>query len=53
MPADNPFTATPGCADGCDEIWAYGFRNPYRMSFDMGGDHDLFVGDAGQNLWEG
>jgi glucose/arabinose dehydrogenase len=52
VPADNPFTATPGCADGCDETWAYGFRNPYRMSFDLGGNHDLFVGDAGQELWE-
>jgi glucose/arabinose dehydrogenase len=52
VPADNPFAAAPGCADGCDEIWAYGFRNPYRMSFDMGGSHDLFVGDAGQELWE-
>jgi glucose/arabinose dehydrogenase len=38
IPAANPFTATPGCADGCDEIWAYGFRNPYRMSFDLGGN---------------
>ena len=52
IPADNPFVGTPGCADGCDETWAYGFRNPYRMSFDMGGSRDLFVGDAGQNLWE-
>ena len=52
VPADNPFAATPGCADGCDEIWAYGFRNPYRMSFDLGGARDLFVGDAGQELWE-
>ena len=52
VPADNPFTGTPGCADGCDEIWAYGFRNPYRMSFDQGGARDLFVGDAGQELWE-
>jgi glucose/arabinose dehydrogenase len=52
VPADNPFTGTAGCADGCDEIWAYGFRNPYRMSFDLGGARDLFVGDAGQELWE-
>src|SRR5918992_2347220 len=52
IPADNPFTATPGCPDGCDEIWAYGFRNPYRMSFDLGGNRQLFVGDAGQELWE-
>lgn len=52
IPRDNPFTSTPGCADGCDETWAYGFRNPYRMSFDMGGNRRLFVGDAGQELWE-
>jgi glucose/arabinose dehydrogenase len=52
IPPDNPFAATPGCSDGCDEIFAYGLRNPYRMSFDMGGSHQLFVGDAGQELWE-
>jgi glucose/arabinose dehydrogenase len=52
IPADNPFARMPGCADGCDEIWAYGFRNPYRMSFDPGGSRELFVGDAGQELWE-
>jgi glucose/arabinose dehydrogenase len=34
------------------EIWAYGFRNPYRMAFDPGGNHELFLGDAGQELWE-
>src|SRR5690606_6201261 len=34
------------------EVWAYGFRNPYRFSFDMAGTHQLFVGDAGQELWE-
>lgn len=49
IPADNPF-AGPG--PEMDEIYAYGFRNPYRFSFDMGGDNDLMVGDAGQNLWE-
>ena len=52
IPPDNPFAGIPGCADGCDETWAYGFRNPYRMSFDSGGGNELFVGDAGQNLWE-
>lgn len=52
IPPDNPFTAGAGCADGCDEIYAYGFRNPYRFSFDMGGSHALLVGDAGQRLWE-
>ncbi len=48
IPADNPFVGK----DGLDEIYAYGFRNPYRFSFDMGGYHSLFVGDAGQELWE-
>jgi glucose/arabinose dehydrogenase len=48
IPGDNPFVNEPGI----DEIWAYGFRNPYRMSFDPGGGHDLLVGDAGQELWE-
>ena len=52
IPADNPFAGTPGCSDGCDETWAYGLRNPYRFSFDMGGSRELFVGDSGQNLWE-
>jgi glucose/arabinose dehydrogenase len=52
IPPDNPFAATPGCAEGCDEIYAYGFRNPYRISFDMEGPRDLFAGDAGQLLWE-
>lgn len=49
IPADNPFA---GPDPGLDEIFAYGFRNPYRFSFDLGGDNDLLVGDAGQNLWE-
>lgn len=48
IPADNPFVGT----EGMDEIYAYGFRNPYRFSFDMGGDHALYVGDAGQELYE-
>ena len=48
IPADNPFVGRPGL----DEIWAYGFRNPYRFSFDRGGSHDLIVADVGQLLWE-
>ena len=48
IPADNPFVGQPGL----DEIWAYGLRNPYRFSFDMGGDHMLLSMDAGQELWE-
>jgi glucose/arabinose dehydrogenase len=45
---DNPFIDKKGR----NEIFAYGFRNPYRFSFDMGGSHQLFVGDAGQDLYE-
>jgi glucose/arabinose dehydrogenase len=48
IPADNPFVNKAGL----DEIYAYGFRNPYRMSFDMGGGHWLLAGDAGQVLYE-
>ena len=48
IPTDNPFVGKPGK----DEIYAYGFRNPFRFSFDMGGDRKLLVGDAGQALWE-
>jgi len=48
IPPDNPFV---GQTD-YPEQWAYGFRNPYRFSFDMGGDHQLFAGDVGQRLWE-
>jgi glucose/arabinose dehydrogenase len=48
IPADNPFVGKPGK----DEIYAYGFRNPFRFSFDMGGSHQLIAGDAGQVLWE-
>jgi glucose/arabinose dehydrogenase len=48
IPEDNPFVGT----DGLDEIWAFGLRNPYRISFDTGGDNELFAGDAGQGLWE-
>jgi glucose/arabinose dehydrogenase len=48
IPRDNPFVGKPGL----DEIYAYGLRNPYRMSFDTRGRHSLIVGDVGQNLWE-
>lgn len=48
IPADNPFV---GLAGARPEIWAYGFRNPWRMSFDrLNGD--LWVGDVGWELWE-
>ena len=47
IPLDNPFVDK----DGADEIWAYGFRNPWRFSFDRLTDR-LFVGDVGQASFE-
>jgi glucose/arabinose dehydrogenase len=47
VPADNP-----NISENYPETWAYGFRNPYRMAFDPAGDHELFLGDVGQELWE-
>lgn len=42
IPSDNPFG---------NEVWAYGLRNPWRISFDrLTGD--LYIGDVGQNAWE-
>lgn len=48
IPADNPFVDLQGARG---EIWAYGFRNPWRMSFDAR-TGDLWVGDVGWELWE-
>ncbi|HKI36020.1 MAG TPA: PQQ-dependent sugar dehydrogenase [Gemmataceae bacterium] len=48
VPADNPFVKTPNARP---EVWAYGFRNPWRMSFDRA-TGDLWVGDVGWELWE-
>jgi glucose/arabinose dehydrogenase len=47
IPADNPFVGKPGR----DEIWSYGMRMPWRISFDRK-TGELFCGDVGQNLYE-
>lgn len=48
VPSSNPFVGNP---DYYPEIWSYGWRNPWRYSFDrLTGD--MWVGDVGQNLWE-
>jgi glucose/arabinose dehydrogenase len=50
IPPDNPFIS----GEGRPEIFAYGFRNPYRFSFDVqeSGAPRLFVADVGQALME-
>lgn len=48
IPPTNPFAR----GGGLPEIFAWGFRNPYRLSFDRGGAGRLLVADVGQNLWE-
>ena len=56
IPSDNPYAANPLCSTGagaqsCPEIYAYGFRNPWRWNFDRGSG-DLWVADVGQESWE-
>ena len=42
IPAENPYG---------NEIWAYGLRNPWRITFDpVSGD--IFIADVGQKIWE-
>lgn len=47
VPAGNPFVNT----EGIDEIYAYGFRNPFRFSFDAPTSR-LIAADVGQNTIE-
>lgn len=47
VPADNPFVGNPAYAP---ETFAWGFRNPWRYSFDPKGR--LIVADVGQDLFE-
>lgn len=44
IPASNPFVENSGFLS---EIFAYGFRNPWKLSFDQNGQ--LYVADVGQN----
>ena len=48
VPADNPFLATPGARP---EIYAYGLRNPWKISFDRP-TGNLWCGDVGWEQWE-
>ena len=47
IPPDNPFVS----GGGLPEIWAYGFRNPWRFSFDSATGRQ-FVADVGQDSFE-
>jgi glucose/arabinose dehydrogenase len=52
VPPGNPFVGTAGTRP---EIWSFGWRNPWRYSFDdpaRGGTGALVVGDVGQGAWE-
>ena len=56
IPAGNPYAGNAACvsgsgADACPEIYAYGFRNPWRWSFDRASG-ELWVGDVGQSTLE-
>lgn len=48
IPADNPFVHLEGARP---EIWAYGFRNPWKISFHpLSGE--VWLGDVGWEIWE-
>ena len=49
IPKDNPYADGK---KGLPEIFAYGLRNPWGMSFDRGGKRDLILADVGQDRWE-
>lgn len=68
VPSDNPFvedgTGVPcGQSEGrlpddapesavCSEIWAWGFRNPFRMAPDISATGKIIISDVGAQHWE-
>lgn len=48
IPKDNPFVTLPKARG---EVWAYGLRNPWRLTFNAK-TGDLLVGEVGWELWE-
>lgn len=51
VPEDNPMASSSSCATGCPELYAWGFRNVWRFSFDKALG-SLYAGDVGQSQWE-
>ena len=52
IPRDNPFVAVPGARK---EIWAYGFRNPHHLTWDIDpvtGSNQLIAANIGLYTWE-
>ena len=48
VPPDNPFAD----GGGAPEIYAYGFRNPWRLSWEPEGERRLLVSDVGYGRYE-
>lgn len=48
IPPDNPFADGK---DGAPEVWAYGFRNPWRITIDPV-EQVMYVADVGFERWE-
>ncbi len=55
IPADNPYNGDDAqetkTSSTLAEIWAQGFRSPWRMTFDRQTGR-MYIGDVGENLWE-
>ena len=49
IPPTNPFR---GGEHGRPEIYAWGFRNPFRIAFDRVGNGDLVVTGVAESFWE-
>lgn len=51
IPADNPYVLDNANPDFVDELYANGFRNPWKLSFDTqpGGNGALYLADVGQH----
>ena len=49
IPEDNPFV---NHTDALGEVWALGFRNPHRISWDLTGSGKMFISNIGQHSLE-